>query len=164
MRPNSRIYNKELGGGAVLDLGCYPLSFLMLICKEIDLYNFVEKKILLAETGVDKYAEAKILYDNKIEIDIKVSISSNLDNRCVIEGSNGKIIVSDPWIPKDKSTLEIYRGKSYYKKFITSELSTYANQIQNVSDHLLNYNQNSNLFDIEKSLMCMTLIDKWFQP
>jgi len=26
--PNSRLFNKQLGGGAILDLGCYPLSFI----------------------------------------------------------------------------------------------------------------------------------------
>ena len=71
VKPNSRIYNKDLGGGALLDLGCYPISFLMLYCKDFDLFKFVNKKILLAETGVDKYAEAKILYDNNINIEIK---------------------------------------------------------------------------------------------
>ena len=112
VKPNSRIYNKELGGGALLDLGCYPISFLMLFCKDIDLFKFVNKKILLAETGVDKYAEAKILYDNNINIEIKVSISSNLDNRCIIKGTKGKIIISDPWIPKNKSSIrDIYRKK-----------------------------------------------------
>ena len=28
-----RIYNKEFGGGAILDLACYPISFAMLFCK-----------------------------------------------------------------------------------------------------------------------------------
>ena len=28
---NNRLYNKGLGGGAILDLGCYPVSFSILI-------------------------------------------------------------------------------------------------------------------------------------
>ena len=27
----SRLFNKKLGGGSILDLGCYPLSFLNLL-------------------------------------------------------------------------------------------------------------------------------------
>ena len=111
---------------------------------------------------MDKYAEAKILYDNNINIDIKVSISSNLDNRCIIKGTKGKIIISDPWIPKNKSSIEIYTGKNYYRKFVNSEYSTYANQIQNVSDFFLGRSKNNlNLFDINKSVICMNLINKW---
>ena len=28
---NNRLFNKELGGGCILDLGCYPTSFSLLI-------------------------------------------------------------------------------------------------------------------------------------
>ena len=27
LKKESRLYNKNLGGGAILDLGCYPVSF-----------------------------------------------------------------------------------------------------------------------------------------
>ena len=32
--PKSRLYNKSLGGGSVFDLGCYPISFFMLLTKD----------------------------------------------------------------------------------------------------------------------------------
>ena len=32
---NYRLYNKELGGGAILDVGCYPVSFSILIASLI---------------------------------------------------------------------------------------------------------------------------------
>ena len=54
--------------------------------------------------------QLKILYDNNINIEIKVHYS-NLDNRCIIQGTKGKIIISDPWIPKNKSSIEIYTEK-----------------------------------------------------
>ena len=79
-----------------------------------------------------------------------------------IKGTKGKIIISDPWIPKNKSSIEIYTGKNYYRKFINSEYSTYANQIQKVSDFFLGRSKNNlNLFDINKSVICMNLINKW---
>ena len=31
--PESRLFNKKLGGGAILDVGCYPLSFISLFLK-----------------------------------------------------------------------------------------------------------------------------------
>ena len=43
-------------------------------------------------------------------------------------------------------------------------MSTYANQIQNVSDYFLGKTKNDfNLFDINKSVMCMKIIDKWIE-
>ena len=32
LNPNDRLYNKNMGGGAILDLGCYPISFTYLDC------------------------------------------------------------------------------------------------------------------------------------
>tara|TARA_B100000161_G_scaffold79745_1_gene55257 strand:- start:181 stop:1122 length:942 start_codon:yes stop_codon:yes gene_type:complete len=159
-----RIYNKEFGGGAILDLACYPISFAMLFCKEFNNYKFLSKKIEMAKTGVDKHAEAKILYDNKIQLNISVSISSHLDNKCIVYGTKGKITILNPWMPSNKSALEIENEKRYYKKFIESPMSTYANQIQNVSDYFLGKTKNDfNLFDINKSVMCMKIIDKWIE-
>ena len=33
-KPNSRLFDKSLGGGSIFDLGCYPLSFFMLFTKK----------------------------------------------------------------------------------------------------------------------------------
>ena len=66
-----------------------------------------------------------------------VSISSHLDNKCIVYGTKGKITILNPWMPSNKSALEIENEKRYYKKFIESPMSTYANQIQNVSDYFL---------------------------
>ena len=33
--PNSRIFNKNLGGGSILDVGCYTTSFCLMIAKII---------------------------------------------------------------------------------------------------------------------------------
>ena len=40
INPNSRLFNKNFGGGAILDLGCYPLSIINSI------KNFYNKKTL----------------------------------------------------------------------------------------------------------------------
>ena len=34
LNKNNRLYNKELGGGAILDVGCYPVSFSIFIASE----------------------------------------------------------------------------------------------------------------------------------
>ena len=35
LNKDSRLYNKDLGGGAILDLGCYPVSISQLIASLI---------------------------------------------------------------------------------------------------------------------------------
>ena len=49
MNKNDRKFNKKLGGGCILDLGCYPTSFSLLINSinnKIDKFNFSLSNIL----------------------------------------------------------------------------------------------------------------------
>ncbi len=160
-RPSSRIYNKELGGGSILDLGCYPISFFMLFAETIDQISLNDKKLSYAKSGVDDEATATLEYNNKLEGKIKVSIKSNLENRCIIHGSKGSIKVNSPWLPNKETVIEISNKNHFYIKQIKSNLSVYANQIENVSRSFINKNSKNNLFSIEKSSINMRLINNW---
>ena len=74
IKPDSRLFNKNLGGGAILDIGCYPLSILNLFYKDANSYQFVNTKGNFTRTNVDDYAEAEIEINKKIKCKIKVSI------------------------------------------------------------------------------------------
>ena len=160
-RPSSRLYNKELGGGSIFDLGCYPISFFMLFAKLQEKIFISNKKLNYAKSGVDDEATATLNYDNKFEGKIHVSIKSNLENSCTIYGSKGFIKVKEPWSPSNNDVIEISSKKHFYIKQIKSNLSVYANQIEKVSESFLNDNVKNNLFDIQKSSINMKLIDNW---
>ena len=52
INPNSRLYNKDYGGGAILDVGCYPLSILNLLNKAQDIkskFFFQTWKVIFAK-------------------------------------------------------------------------------------------------------------------
>ena len=160
-RPSSRIYNKELGGGSILDLGCYPISFFMLFANSKDKISLNDKKLSYAKSGVDDEATANLEYNNKFKGKIKVSIKSNLENSCVIHGTKGSIKVNSPWLPKKETIIEISNKNHFYIKQIKSNLSVYANQIENVSKSFMDENLKNNLFGIEKSSISMRLINDW---
>jgi len=58
---NSRLYNKELGGGSLLDIGIYPiyLSYLLL-----GMPNHINATATLSSTGVDSNCEVLFKYAN----------------------------------------------------------------------------------------------------
>ena len=58
LNPENRIFNKKLGGGAILDLGCYPVSFSTLIASQLSKINYDKVKVLnikreIGSTDVD---------------------------------------------------------------------------------------------------------------
>ena len=164
IKPESRLFNKKLGGGAILDVGCYPMSFISLFLKNENKIVFNEIAGEICSTDVDIAASANLTINNKIECKIKVSFKEYLRNNSIIKGTKGNMIVGFPWLPEKKVFLEIYNKSRYYKKFVFSDLSVYANQIKNVSNEFLNNNDDENrLFDISKSLENMTYLDHWMQ-
>ena len=162
--PDSRLFNKKLGGGAIFDLGCYPISFAMLFSnnpKEIKIQN---KELEFTSSEVDSDAKAKLICDESYECQIHVSLKNNLNNICKIHGSKGYINVLNPWLPHKNSQIEVNSNKHFYVKSIKSNLSIYANQIKNVSESFLEKSDNkSNLFDINKSLINMNLMEIWLK-
>ena len=76
-----------------------------------------------------KAERAEIIINDSINCSLRVSIKDNLDNKIRIKGSNGEIIVNNPWLPDKKSTLDIKSGTSFHKKFINSQLNIYSNPL-----------------------------------
>ena len=166
--PNSRLFNKNLGGGAILDVGCYTTSFCLMIAKIISekhLSNYQVKNILgyIGKTGVDESAQADLIFSNSLKMSIKTSIRENLKNNCIIYGSKGKIIIPWPWTPTQKSIVEIYSDNNYYKQFINSKYTAYAEQINFFNKK--NFNNESDLVDTfmtnNESLINMKILDIW---
>ena len=162
--PESRLFNKKLGGGAILDVGCYPMSFISLFLENENKIIFNEIDGEIYHTNVDIAASANITINDKIQCKIKISLKEYFKNNSIIKGTKGSMVVGSPWLPEKKAFLEIFNKSRYYKSFVHSDLSIYANQIKNVSNKFLkNDNNKSRLFDVSKSLENMTYLDHWMQ-
>ena len=126
--PEHRLFNKNLAGGAILDVGLYPVSLSRMIAGVQSGKKFVNPIKLSAEaqigqTGVDEISSAIMEFDNGVIAEAYTAIMKNMDNNAVIEGSDGKIIVDNPWMPgRDggpyKTTIKIIKnGNEEVKEF-----------------------------------------------
>jgi dihydrodiol dehydrogenase / D-xylose 1-dehydrogenase (NADP) len=159
----SRLFNPKLGGGAILDLGCYPISFFQLFLKENEKLKLINAEGSFAITGVDDYAKINFVSEQNIKLNAKISLKENLENNCKIYGTNGIIIVPSPWLPSKKSYLEIIKDNSYYKKFINTNKNVYTNQIENVSNKFKRVENKINklLVNINDSVDIMKTLGLW---
>ena len=162
VKPKSRIFDKSLGGGAILDIGCYPLSLLNLIFRNNKNIKFINAKGSFSSTGVDDAAEANLVVEDRIDAYIKISFKENLENKLIIKGENGSLIVPNPWLPEMKSHIDVNYVNSSYKMFFTSPKSLFGNQIQNVSANIeSNKKSDDFLVNIEESLKIMNNLTIW---
>jgi len=111
--PASRLFAKELGGGAILDVGCYPLSFARLMagrCSGVDIEEpeLMQAWGIIGPTGVDEVAWAQLVFPGGMTASIGCAIKRELGSRVRVRGTCGSLSVDgDCWIP---GTAEVAAG------------------------------------------------------
>jgi len=97
-----RLMNPALGGGGILDVGCYPVSMTRLIAGAALGADYadpidVQGAAHLGATGVDEWAVATLKFDNDIFARIAAGVQVSQENNVVIFGAGGRIEVPSPW-------------------------------------------------------------------
>lgn len=103
--PEHRLFKRELGGGAILDLGCYPVSFSRLMAGAASGRPFAEPVEFMA-TGqlhpvarTDEYATAVVKYPGGIVAELSCGSLTVHDISARIYGTQGRIEVTTPYFP-----------------------------------------------------------------
>jgi predicted dehydrogenase len=105
----NRFWNKELGGGGILDVGCYPVSFSRLIAGADVGQPFANPVAvsgavnLHPQTGVDVWAAATLQFASGMVAQVSTSIAVTQDNCARVYGTKGWLHVPQPWIPTKES-------------------------------------------------------------
>ena len=167
--PQSRLFDPKLGGGAILDVGCYPVSFSSLIAnikkKEEKLIEpeFLDVSGSLCSTGVEECAYATLRFNNKITAKVGAAIRLSMKNKTLIEGTKGSILINSPWLPDKKSLVEVKTNKRYYKTFVNTTKSIFANQIHVVSQLIIDGKKEGEFpaMTWKNSVNNMRVLDTW---
>jgi len=164
----NRLFNKELGGGAILDLGCYPVSFSSLI-GSFNLNNKYEKinikniKKEIGKTGVDLNSSAELYFDSGFKSTIRASFTENLGQKSIIVGSEGNIILHNTWTPGN-SIIEV-KAKKNEKFHIEGAKNIYIYEIEALSKYIIE-NKNKPDFpglNLEDTLRNTKILDEWLK-
>jgi predicted dehydrogenase len=92
--PTHRLFDPALGGGALLDLGVYPLAF------AFDLFgppDAVTSSAVLGDTGVDEQCAAVFQYDDGTQAIWHASVRADAGRTCVLAGPEGRLHGSRAW-------------------------------------------------------------------
>ena len=98
--PRSRLYDPELAGGALLDIGCYTLSLAGLVFGQALIGpKAPELEVVgeLAPTGVDQHCNVTLRFPSGAEAHLESSVCRDADHTAVIEGTEGRIEISRFW-------------------------------------------------------------------
>jgi predicted dehydrogenase len=84
----ARIYDPELGGGTMLDIGIYNVFIVLSVLGKPDV---IEASMTPASTGVDEQCAATFKYNNGAFAQMFSTFSSNLPTEAYINGDKGRI-------------------------------------------------------------------------
>ena len=102
--PQSRLYNHEMGGGGILDIGCYTASMARKIAGAAANELFLDPISVkgngkIGPTGVDHIAAATLKFDNDIIAEIVCAVECTYGSNVVIYGTDGTLTIPNPWLP-----------------------------------------------------------------
>ena len=102
-------------------------------------------------------------YKNGISSKIGVAIKRELENKTIIIGTLGKIVIPSPWLPEKESFIELYVNGKYSKINIKSELDLFSFQIHNVNNSIKDGNLQGNYPSMswKNSVNNMLILSEW---
>lgn len=169
--PRSRLWNKELGGGAILDVGCYPVSFARLIAGVATGGEFAEPEELAGsgqlhpESGVDFLAAATLRFSGGIMAQLATSVGVAIDNAARIFGTDGWIEVPHPWIVTKAGGEQVVRlhrrGAAQPEVFTLEAGNVYALEAETFAASLRAGARAVPAMAPEDTLGNLTALDRW---
>lgn len=166
-----RLVNKELGGGSILDIGCYPMSISRHAVGAVNGKNFMNPVSIdgqgeLNSQGIDLNASAELVFEDGSIAEVKSA--TNLSSASDVEISDGEttIIINQPWhcgeFTNRKSQITIQKSNGDQETIdITTDKGLYALEIDHFSENLRNQKTESYLIPHNDSHGNMIALDTW---
>ncbi len=166
-----RLVNKEMGGGSIMDIGCYPLSMTRMLVGAVNGRLFsnpieIEAKAELNDQGVDLNASAQLRFEDGSTASIASATNLETASDVTITDGNNTLFVNQPWhcgeftdrkseiILKDKEgNQEIYK--------IETNKDLYAFEIEHFTEQLTKLKLESQIISHADSHGNMIGLDSW---
>jgi predicted dehydrogenase len=170
-QPGNYLLNRSLGGGSILDVGCYPTSMAHLIAATVSGAVPAASQVVAGvahlgqATGVDHYAAAVLSFPGGVLARVASAVRVNLENSLRVYGSDGTITVPSPWLPgRDGAcaTIVIDRPGSLPEEIrIRPDDDLYVYQADAVSRCVREGQKRHPLMGWDESLANMHTLDRW---
>ncbi len=166
--PGNYLFDHDLAGGSLLDVGCYTTSMAHLLAAAGgagDAPLQVAAAAFLGPEGVDHTTAATLVFGAGLVARLACSIRVNLDSSVRVYGSSGLITVSSPWLPGrigSEARITVQRSGSEPEVIdIPLDAEVYTVEVDAVSRAVAAGERNPSLMTWEDSLANMRTLDRW---
>ena len=112
VNPSSRLFNPELAGGSLLDVGVYTVSFASMIFGKKP--NRISSVADMTSTGVDSRMGCSLGYEGGGIASLFSAVSTNTLQEAHIIGEHGRIVIPKFWSPRQAF---LYKDEQLVEEF-----------------------------------------------
>jgi len=152
--PENRLFNQELGGGALLDVGVYNLSYSTFLLGNAP--EFITGNLYIGETGVDENVSINLAYPGGKQAQLYSAINLNTVRDAVIIGTEGRITV-----PRfsNAETATLFKDGKEETFHLPFGITGFEYQIEEVVNCLNNGKLQSEIMSWDDSIKTMEILD-----
>ncbi|MHA6532934.1 Gfo/Idh/MocA family protein [Paenibacillus sp. BAC0078] len=155
--PQSRLLNPALGGGALLDVGIYPISFASMIFGPHP--ESIASTVHIGETGVDEHFSLLLSYGGGKTAVLSGGVRLNMLQEAKVFGTQGHIIVKGTLV--NPKSAELYVDGELAETFEDDRTSVgYAFEAEEVGRCLQAGLTESPVLTLDESLAILKLLDQ----
>lgn len=155
MHPEHRLFNKQLGGGALLDIGIYPIYLSLLLLGRPDRIQAMAR---MSNTAVDSLCAMLFGYEHNAIASLESTIEADTPTEAHIYGNEGKIILHSRFHQSQR--LSLYQHGALSEVFeLPFRGNGYIHEIEEVNRCWLNGQTESPKHTLSTSLKLIEVID-----
>jgi predicted dehydrogenase len=153
--PRSRLFDPRLGGGALLDLGIYPLTLASMLCGEpVE----IRATATLGTTGVDEETAVMLRHARGEQALLAASLRADTPREANIIGTHGRLRILFPWWAGTRITLREGQGEEQPFE-LPSRGGGYAHEAEAFMDLIRNGESETPVMPLDESLAIMRTMD-----
>lgn len=148
-------YQPEMGGGALMDVGCYCVNIIRLMAGREPLS--VMAKAVWAKTNVDEQLSGILDFGDGLTAHFDCGFNMTSRQRCLIAGTEGYLEIPNCFLPgKNKSTITEVKGPNIMKAYSYKGADHYR---LIADDFMGSITSNKPLYDINDAINNMRVIN-----
>lgn len=134
-RPGELRHDPALGGGALMDLGCYALHWARTVAGSEP--RVTQATSRLSEQGVDLVTTAQLEFGSGVTAQVRTSMAPGQPFKALlaIQGTEGILVARNPLHPHRGHSITIRKGLSFRRYTVPGE-TTYDHQLAHIIDVL----------------------------
>ncbi|WP_312653873.1 Gfo/Idh/MocA family oxidoreductase [Proteiniclasticum sp.] len=152
-RENTIKMKPELGGGALYDVGCYPLNFITMVMKEEPIKVSAFAKF---ENGVDVQVSGLLQYEDGRTASLHSGFNAFGKNCSEIIGTNGRLEVPDTFLDND-GVMKLYT-KDGVEEITVPWCHRYTLEFNDFSEAI--QEKRKPMYSLEDSLLMSRIMDR----